>query len=140
MTRLGADPDALRDLGSTLRRCASELDRIAVGLDGRVRVAGWRGPDAVRFEQDWTGVQRVRLASGARRCSELATALERQAVSKAKGNAAYSTKTRAEIGTMTAARHFRERRRGKSHERPNATRTAWDNDTKTAMRVGVRRW
>ena len=79
MTRLGADTDALRDLGSTLRRCASELDRIAIGLDGRVRGAGWRGPDAVRFERDWTGVQRLRLASGAQRCAELASIVDRQA-------------------------------------------------------------
>ena len=90
MTRLGADTDALRDLGSTLRRCASELDRIVVGLDGRVRGAGWRGPDAVRFERDWTGVQRVRLASGAQRCAELASTLERQAGEQERASATSS--------------------------------------------------
>jgi hypothetical protein len=77
--RLGADVDALHDLASSMRAASRQLDDLAPGPGRRARTAGWRGPDADRFQRDWDLRHRPSLAALGERCSRLARELENQA-------------------------------------------------------------
>ncbi len=76
--RLGADPEQLRELSTALRAAARTLDDIGPTTERRVRVAGWRGADAIRFESTWRACRRD-LTEAASRCRELSTEVTRQA-------------------------------------------------------------
>lgn len=79
MSRLGADPEALRELGGRLRRAAATLDETTIGLERQVRAAGWRGPDAERFVADWQRQHRPTLARCAEQFRSTSSRLDRQA-------------------------------------------------------------
>jgi uncharacterized protein YukE len=79
MSRLGADPDALRDLGTRLRLAARSMDDVAAGLDRQVRAAGWHGADADRFGSDWQRAHRPSLIRVADQLRDTSRHLDRQA-------------------------------------------------------------
>jgi len=87
MSRLGADPDALRDLGTRLRLAARSMDDVAAGLDRRIRTAGWHGADADRFGADWQRAHRPSLLRVADQLRDTSRHLDRQAEDQVRASA-----------------------------------------------------
>lgn len=79
MTLLGSDVDELRALARSLRRGHRELARIETRWARGSSSVPWWGPDAARFEHEWTGRHRVQLASVAASLESLADELDRHA-------------------------------------------------------------
>lgn len=106
MSLLGADPDALGALGTRLRAASRELELIAVGLERRVRAAGWSGRDAQAFEGEWHHRYRPQLLALADRFRDTANTLDRQAQEqiRASGGAPGTASGGASSGGATTAR------------------------------------
>ncbi|KLR60825.1 hypothetical protein IMCC26207_109339 [Actinobacteria bacterium IMCC26207] len=79
MSRIGADPVALRHLGVTLTRLADQAELSATSLDRRVRQSSWRGRYADEFLRDWQRTQQPQLRAIAKACSLGSTHLKQQA-------------------------------------------------------------
>jgi hypothetical protein len=79
MSRIGADPVALRHLGLTLTRLADQAELSATSLNRRVRQSSWRGRDADEFLRDWQRSQQPSLRAVATACSLCSTQLKQQA-------------------------------------------------------------
>jgi len=87
MGPLGADPDALRSLAGGLRSATRTVDDLAVGLERRLRSAGWQGPDATNFATDWQRRLRPLLLELSDRWRRAAGALDRQAEEQIRASA-----------------------------------------------------
>lgn len=61
MTFYGADVDQLRALAKAADKAANLLSTKAASLQGQIMAAPWKGQDAERFKQDWTGSHRPSL-------------------------------------------------------------------------------
>jgi hypothetical protein len=61
MTFYGADVDQLRALAKAADKAANLLSTKAASLQGQLMAAPWKGQDAERFKQDWTGSHRPSL-------------------------------------------------------------------------------
>lgn len=75
MTQLGADPDALSGLSTSLRQAAGRLDSLSSGLARRTRSVHWQGPDAdrVRHQVDHRAIAVLsREAAGLRALADRA--------------------------------------------------------------------
>lgn len=79
MSRIGADPVALRHLGVTMTRLADQAVRSSTSLDRRVRLSSWRGRDADEFLRDWQRTQQPSLRALAKACTLGSTQLKQQA-------------------------------------------------------------
>ncbi|ACZ30498.1 hypothetical protein Xcel_1467 [Xylanimonas cellulosilytica DSM 15894] len=79
MSRLGADPAALRRLASAFDRASESLDDDARTIATRLRAAGWQGPDAQRYLAEWDTQHRPALRTVASVFAATATTLRDQA-------------------------------------------------------------
>jgi|GEM_PF-1087828 len=79
MSRIGADPVALRQLGSTLSKLANHVDHSAASLERQVRGSSWRGQDARDFLREWHQRHRPSLQAISGACLQGSTQLKRQA-------------------------------------------------------------
>ncbi|WP_406635197.1 WXG100 family type VII secretion target [Pseudarthrobacter quantipunctorum] len=75
----GADVQQLRQLGSKLQAGATEIDNQKSNLNSLLNSTDWKGPDADKFRDEWSGTHTTML-------TKVADAL-REAGNKAKRNA-----------------------------------------------------
>ncbi len=61
MAQLGLDPEQMGTLQKAMQRDAGAIRTLAKQLDGQLRSAWWRGPDADRFRSEWDGTHRSQL-------------------------------------------------------------------------------
>lgn len=88
MTLLGSDVDELRALANSLRRGHRELALIEARWSRRGSSVPWWGPDAARFDREWTGRHRPQIASVAGSLTRLADELDRHVGEQTKASAA----------------------------------------------------
>ena len=79
MSRIGADPVALRQLGVAAKRLADQAEHSAFLLDREVRHCSWRGPDARNFARDWRQIHQPALRHIAAECKRFSSQLKQQA-------------------------------------------------------------
>jgi hypothetical protein len=78
-TKLGADPDALDRLSSSLQKVSTHLRAVDRDVLGVVRSTNWQGPSADRFRTGWPGTSGASLRSAADTLAKMAGDLKRQA-------------------------------------------------------------
>jgi len=61
MAQLGLDPEQMGTLQKAMQRDAGAIRTLSKQLDGQLRSAWWRGPDADRFRSEWDGTHRIHL-------------------------------------------------------------------------------
>ncbi len=79
MSRLGADPVELRQLGAAFNRLSVQAEHTAATLDRKVRYSSWRGVDARDFAADWQRRHRPFLQAIAITCARCSAQLRQQA-------------------------------------------------------------
>lgn len=103
MTLLGADPDDLAAVATSLRCSARELERI--GRRWSNPAMPWWGPDSLRFAQEWRRQGRSELDDAATKLGQLAATVERQAAqqSSASSNGGADGVVELQDGTANSA-------------------------------------
>ncbi|MEX0768725.1 MAG: hypothetical protein WD029_09660 [Microthrixaceae bacterium] len=96
MSRLGADPLALRQLGAAFNRLSVQAELTAATLGRRVRHSSWQGADAQAFSADWQRRQQPYLRSVAVTCARCSVELKQQAQQQEQASAAESGRTATE--------------------------------------------
>ena len=61
MPQLGLDPEQMGVLRTALQREAGTIRTLTRQLDGQLRAAWWKGPDAEKFRNEWTADHRAQL-------------------------------------------------------------------------------
>lgn len=103
MTLLGSDVDQLSALTASLRRCDRELTRIASRWSRSSRSAPWWGPDARRFELEWSSRHGALISSAATAMSRLADDLDRQVRQQVDASNGDGANTDSTSGTRSSA-------------------------------------
>lgn len=78
-TALGADPDQLRALATSMRRCANQLSSSVARTRSTLVSTAWTGPDAGRFRTAFDGEHRAAVTGLCSDLNRCVTLLERQA-------------------------------------------------------------
>jgi uncharacterized protein YukE len=86
MAVIGADPESLHTLASSLHAASAQLDRLTGDLGRRTRAAGWRGIDADRFEREWATRHRPAMVASVSALAMLARRLGEQAEQQRKAS------------------------------------------------------
>lgn len=61
MAMWGADVQQLRQLGSKLQEGASQIETQKSNLTSLLNSTNWKGPDADKFREEWSGTHTTQL-------------------------------------------------------------------------------
>jgi hypothetical protein len=75
----GADVEQLRQLGSKLQAGASEIETQKSNLTKVLSATDWKGPDADKFRQEWSGQHTTMLTKVAEALKEAGGQAKRNA-------------------------------------------------------------
>ena len=75
----GADVQQLRDLGNKLQQGASEIETQKSNLNKVLHSTDWKGPDADKFREEWSGTHTTQLTKVAEALKEASTRAKRNA-------------------------------------------------------------
>jgi pimeloyl-ACP methyl ester carboxylesterase len=76
---VGADVEQLRALAARFETQANKLTEIAVSSSAAIMVADWTGANIDRVRSEWRRTSKPQILALARECSDMATALKRNA-------------------------------------------------------------
>lgn len=75
----GADVAQLRAVAAQFESSAQQLDAYRMSVSSGIQISAWVGPAAVQFRHDWESAHSRVVSNAARRLSDAATALRRNA-------------------------------------------------------------
>ena len=75
----GADVQQLRQLGSKLQAGATEIDNQKSNLNSLLQSTNWKGPDADKFRNEWSGTHTAMLTKVAEALKEAGDKARRNA-------------------------------------------------------------
>lgn len=79
MAMWGADVQQLRQLGSKLQEGASQIETQKSNLTSLLNSTNWKGPDADKFREEWSGTHTTQLTKVAEALKEASTRAKRNA-------------------------------------------------------------
>ena len=79
MAMWGADVQQLRQLGSKLQEGASQIETQKSNLTSLLNSTDWKGPDADKFREEWSGTHTTQLTKVAEAWKEASTRAKRNA-------------------------------------------------------------
>ncbi|HET7781072.1 MULTISPECIES: WXG100 family type VII secretion target [Micrococcaceae] len=79
MAMWGADVQQLRQLGSKLQEGASQIETQKSNLTSLLNSTDWKGPDADKFREEWSGTHTTQLTKVAEALKEASTRAKRNA-------------------------------------------------------------
>lgn len=79
MAMWGADVQQLGQLGSKLQEGASQIETQKSNLTSLLNSTNWKGPDADKFREEWSGTHTTQLTKVAEALKEASTRAKRNA-------------------------------------------------------------